>query len=268
MGSRLLDGNDEYAGPAEPGRDGFPLSRERRLGCRGWVPVLSRERRLGGRGWVPVFTGTTSMRAQQSRGGMGSRCHGSDGWVAGDGFPFARERRLGGRGWVPVFTGTTSMRAQQSRGGMGSRCHGNDGWGAGDGFPSCTGTTSMRAQQSRGGMGSRLHGNDGWGAGDGFPLSRERRLGGRGWVPVFTGTTVGLPRMGSRCHGNDGRGGGNDGGGAGAGLGVWYTLGCGMGVPVCGFLGMYEVVRTAGWGLFRRGRCACRRSARGGGARG
>ena len=49
---------------------------------------------------------------------------------------------------------------------------------------------------------------------------------------------------------------------------VWYTLGCGMGVPVCGFLGMYEVVGTAGWGLFRRGRCACRRSARGGGARG
>ena len=227
MGSRFL-GNDEYAGPAEPGRDGFPFARERRS---------------GGRGWVPVCTGTTVGQP-----GMGSRLHGNDGWGAGDGFPlhgndgmpgmgqndgwggadgfpFARERRLGGRGWVPVSR--ERRVCGPSRAGA--------GW-----VPVCTGTTSMRAQQSRGGMGSRLHGNDGWGQ----------------------------PRMGSRCHGNDGRGGGNDGGGAGAGLGVWYTLGCGMGVPVCGFLGMYEVVRTAGWGLFRRGRCACRRSARGGGARG
>ena len=105
MGSRFL-GNDEYAGPAEPGRDGFPISRERRSGQPGMGSRLARERRLGCRGWVP--TGTTSM--------------GSGGW---------------GAGWVPVCTGTT---VGQPR--MGSRLHGNDGGAAGDGFPFVTGTTA------------------------------------------------------------------------------------------------------------------------------
>ena len=96
MGSRFL-GNDEYAGPAEPGRDGFPLSRERRLGCRGWVPVC---------------TGTTVGQPR-----MGSRLHGNDGRAAADGFPFARERRSGSRGWVPVCTGTTAGEAGTTAGG-------------------------------------------------------------------------------------------------------------------------------------------------------
>ena len=121
MGSRFL-GNDEYAGPAEPGRDGFPLSRERRLGCRGWGCTgttpgdgfpFARERRSGSRrGWVPVCTGTTVGQP-----GMGSRLHGNDGWGAGDGFPSARERRLGSRGWVPVCTGTTAGEAGTTAGG-------------------------------------------------------------------------------------------------------------------------------------------------------
>ena len=67
MGSRL-HGNDEW----EPGMgsrlhgndglvaaDGFPFARERRFGCRGWVPVC---------------TGTTVGEP-----GMGFRCHGNDG---------------------------------------------------------------------------------------------------------------------------------------------------------------------------------------------
>ena len=146
MGSRFL-GNDEYAGPAEPGRDGFPSSRERRLGSRGWVPVCTgttvgeRERRSGGRGWVPVSTGTTVGGP-----GMGSRLHGNDGWGAGDGFPSSRERRLGSRGWVPVVTGTTVGLP-----GMGSRCHGNDGWGAGDGFPLSRERRPGRRERRRGG---------------------------------------------------------------------------------------------------------------------
>ena len=110
--------------------------------------------------------------------GMGSRLHGNDEWEPGMG-----SRLHGNDEWLPGM-GSRLHGNDEWEPGMGSRLHGNDGLVAGDGFP--------------------LHGNDGWAAGDGFPSARERRLGCRGWVPVCTGTTVGLPGMGSRLHGNDG----------------------------------------------------------------
>ena len=116
----------------------------------------------------------------------------------GDGFPSPRERRWaptiviparqrGAGGWVPVSTGTTMRThiviARENRApGMGSRLHANDGGihnrhshsgGPGDGFP--------RRRESMAPISS-------------FPRRRESMAGrGRGgWVPVSTGTTVGI----------------------------------------------------------------------------
>ena len=194
--------------------DGFPFARERRLA---WgvtlTPALSRRGRGGSRppprapapcrvrgrisplpsrergtacrrGWVPVCTGTTV--------GMGSHPHPSP-------LPSRERGTAWRRGWVPVCTGTTGV--------VGSHPHSVEG--EGDGVPP--------------GMGSRLHGNDGWHGESPHPNplpSRERGTAWRrGWVPVCTGTTVGMgshphsfegegdrvpPGMGSRLHGNDG----------------------------------------------------------------
>ena len=111
--------------------------------------------------------------------------------AAGDGFPFARERRLA---WGVTLTPALS---RQGRGGRRA---------AGDGFPF--------ARERRVCVGSHPHPS---------PLpSRERGTAcRRGWVPVCTGTTVGMgespspqpspvegegdgvpPGMGSRLHGN------------------------------------------------------------------
>ena len=192
--------------------DGFPFARERRLA---WgvtlTPALSRRgrggRRAAGDGFRLhgndgcVWHGGVTLTPALSRRGRGGRR------AAGDGFPFARERRVcvGShphpsplpsrergtacrRGWVPVCTGTTV--------GMGSHPHSFEG--EGDGVPP--------------GMGSRLHGNDGWhGESPSPPVSstgqalrqaqgrlrplpsRERGTAcRRGWVPVCTGTTVGM----------------------------------------------------------------------------
>ena len=185
--------------------DGFPFARERRLA---WGVTLTPSRERGTacrRGWVPVCTGTTV--------GMGSHPHPSP-------LP-SRER-----GQAPSHPPPPSPIEGEGDGvppGMGSRLHGNDGWHG----------ESPSPLRGRGGR---------RGAGDGFPFARERRVcvGShphpsplpsrergtacrRGWVPVCTGTTVGMgshphsfegegdgvpPGMGSRLHGNDGCGGG------------------------------------------------------------
>ena len=185
MGSRL-HGNDGWHGesPSPPPSavegegDGVPPGMGSRLhgndGCA-WGesqphpnPLPSRERGTAcRRGWVPVCTGTTgvwgesSLTPTLSRRGRGGRRG------AGDGFPFARERRLA---WGVTLTPALSRRGRGGR------------RGAGDGFPS--------ARERRLAWGVQPHPN---------PLpSRERgRACRRGWVPVCTGTTVG---MGSHPH--------------------------------------------------------------------
>ena len=292
MGSRLHGNDGRGASSAGEGMGSRCLGNDGRGASSagvGWVPVFSGTTAGGassaGEGWVPVVSGTTAggpavpgwdgfpfarerrLGGQQCRGGMGSRCLGNDGrgassagvgWVPDFSGTTAGGASSAGEGWVPVVSGTTAGEpavpgwdgfplprerrpgGQQCRGGMGSRCHGNDGRGAssaGVGWvPVATGTTAG---------GPAVPGRDG------FPLPRERRPGGqqcRGG-------------MGSRCHGNDGRGRERDWGCGILGVGGWQGR-------VVGFSLMYEVGWTAGWGVFGRGRCACRRSARGVAARG
>ena len=157
------------------------------------------------------------------------------GWVAGggrgtgerDGFPLSRERRLGGSPWVPapyqvrgrLFAGTTD-------GGSSLRWEGGEGEGQGRGMGS----------RPVSGTGQAFRGNDGWGVvptvggrggrgtgeRDGFPprirygagFSRERRLGGRPWVPApYRGTGQAFRRydgwgvwlnVGYACWGGEG----------------------------------------------------------------
>ena len=231
MGSRL-HGNDGCVHGESPsllrgrgGRraagDGFPFARERRLA---WGVTLTPSRERGTacrRGWVPVCTGTTGVCGESP---------------SPQPYPVKGEGQACRRGWVPASAGTTvgmgespSPQPSPVEGegdgvapGMGSRLHGNDGvaWGV-----------TLTPALSRRGRGGRR------GAGDGFPSPRERRLawgvtltptlsrqgrggsrprpgsvGGRlsplpsrergtacrrGWVPVCTGTTVG---MGSHPH--------------------------------------------------------------------
>ena len=181
-------------------------SRERGTACR--------------RGWVPVCTGTTvgmgespSPQPSPVEGegdgvppGMGSRLRGNDGCVWGVTLTPSRERGTAcRRGWVPVCTGTTvgmggvHPHPALSRRGRGGRR------AAGDGFPS--------ARERRVCVGSHPHPS---------PLpARERGTAcRRGWVPVCTGTTVGIPapyrvrgRLFAGMTGDEGEG------------AVWYTCG-------------------------------------------
>ena len=203
--------------------DGFPPSRERRMGSRlrdVWGGcVLGMGSRLRGNdgslgaaacwGWVPACAGTAfwgwlrpPSRERRIFGesgclGMGSRLRGNGGFLG----------VAACWGWVPAFAGTTDV------------------WGwlrVGDGFP-----PSRERRMGGGcvlGMGSRLRGNDGWLWGVAacwgwVPASRERRR----CVLERNGGGAGGTRRG-HCDRHT-RGNGYPGArwGCGRGWGVWYT---------------------------------------------
>ena len=184
--------------------DGFPSPRERRWAAGAPTIVIP----AGGnpRRWVPLSTGRRwaagAPHNRHSRDGGNPR-RGADDAVpqrgAGDGFPSPG----GGERRESTAVSTGAQRRTHNRH---SRDGGNPQRGAGDGFPSPPERRWAAAHHNRH---SRDGGNPQRGAGDGFPSPPERRWaagahtivipatagihrgGGRRWVPLSTGTTVG-----------------------------------------------------------------------------